>query len=399
MRKIAKALIEPVRLAIEYLSLPTTAKAEIRSDRRGELFDDPGPEVVAKAGINWLSTAQDNSPNHDGGVARNYSLISGWANSYPETTGYIVPTFLNWYDRYGEAGIRDRAHRMLRWFQEIQFPEGGFQGGMIGSRPRVPVTFNTGQILLGLAAGVESFGDEFLYTMRLAADWLKDTQDSDGAWRRHPTPFAIGGEKTYETHVAWGLFEAARVDERRGYGEAGVKNVEWALRKQRENGWFDDCCLDQPETPLTHTIGYAVRGILECWRYSNDDKYFKAAARTLAIIEKLVKEDGRLQGRFDSNWKPAVSWVCVTGCAQLADCFLIASMAGGSGSFYDTGRRLNSFVRRTIQVDGPDETRGAVKGSYPVDGAYGELQYLNWATKFSIDSNLRELDMAGQPAR
>ncbi len=398
MKRIARLLIRPVRLAIEYLSLPKTAKVEIRSDRRGELFDDPGPEVVARAGISWISTAQDNSPNHDGGVARHYSLVSGWGNSYPETTGYIVPTLLDWYDRYGDVQIRDRALKMLRWFQEIQFPEGGFQGGMIGGQPRVPVTFNTGQILLGLAAGVDSFGDEFLSTMRSAADWLINTQEPDGSWRKHPTPFARGGEKTYETHVAWGLFEAARVDEGRGYGEAGVKNVDWALRKQHENGWFDDCCLDQPETPLTHTIGYAVRGILECWNYSNDDKYLEAATRTLTMIEKLVKKDGRLMGRFDSNWSPAVPWVCVTGCAQLADCFIIASTADGSGTFLETGQRLNSFVRRTIRLDGPDETRGAVKGSYPVNGAYGEMQYLNWATKFSIDSNLRELDVAGQPA-
>lgn len=40
--------------------------------------------------------------------------------------------------------------------------------------------------------------------MRRAADWLVETQDADGCWRRHPTPFAEPGEKVYETHVAWG---------------------------------------------------------------------------------------------------------------------------------------------------------------------------------------------------
>ncbi len=43
-------------------------------------------------------------------------------------------------------------------------------------------------------------------------------------------------------------------------------------------------------------------------------------------------------------------------------------------------------------MDGPKETRGGVKGSFPVDGDYGTFEYLNWAAKFFIDSN--ELERA-----
>jgi len=51
---------------------------------------------------------------------------------------------------------------------------------------------------------------------------------------------------------------------------------------------------------------------------------------------------------------------------------------------------LNRFVRKTISIDGEDNVRGAVKGSFPVDGDYGKFEYLNWAAKFTIDSNLLE---------
>ena len=68
------------------------------------------------------------------------------------------------------------------------------------------MTFNTGQILLGLAAGVAEFGDQYRESMEQAAQWLVDTQDPDGCWRKHSTPFAKAGEKAYETHVSWGLF-------------------------------------------------------------------------------------------------------------------------------------------------------------------------------------------------
>ena len=33
--------------------------------------------------MDWLCRAQDCSRNADGGVARDYSLINGWASSYP----------------------------------------------------------------------------------------------------------------------------------------------------------------------------------------------------------------------------------------------------------------------------------------------------------------------------
>src|SRR5205085_10345256 len=124
--------------------------------------------------------------------------------------------------------MRERARRMTDWLVRIQLPGGGFQGGKIDMTPVMPVTFNTGQILLGLAAAETAFG-QYREPMRRAADWLVHTQDPDGCWRKHPTPFATAGEKEYETHVAWGLFEAARIDPDRGYAEAGLANVAWAL--------------------------------------------------------------------------------------------------------------------------------------------------------------------------
>jgi hypothetical protein len=51
-------------------------------------------------------------------------------------------------------------------------------------------------------------------------------------------------------------------------------------------------------------------------------------------------------------------------------------------------------VRRTIRLDGPTGTRGGVKGSYPVSGAYGRYEYLNWAAKFAVDAFLMEMDTA-----
>jgi hypothetical protein len=364
-----------------------------RRDRREGLGDDPGIAWAVEEGLRWLGRAQDGSATSDGGVARHYGLKGGWGASYPETTGYIIPTMLHHARVRGDQLLRARARRMLDWLVSIQLPGGGFQGGMVNQTPVVPVTFNTGQILMGLAAGASEFGAPYRAAMCAAADWLVKTQDPDGCWRRHPTPFAGPGEKAYETHVSWGLLEAERVEPERGYGEAALRNTRWALTHQHANGWFDRCCLGNPVQPLTHTIGYVLRGLVEVYRFSGDPSLLSAARRTADGLLTAVRADGMLPGKLDANWSATVSWSCLTGNVQIAHSLLYLYETTGHKPYRSRAYELNGAVRRTLRVDDPPETRGAVKGSFPVDGDYGRFEYPNWATKFAIDSFTLEQDV------
>jgi len=387
----ARSLRQHVQAWRENWSLPEAAREERRRDR-ALLPPDPGADRVLHALMGWLCEAQDRSASADGGVARSYDLLRGWETSYPETTGYIVPTFLDYARRFGRDDLRERARRMCDWLVAIQMAEGGFQGGRIDSVPAVPVTFNTGQILIGLATAQSAFGN-YLEPMRRAADWLVRTQDSDGCWRRYPTPFAAPGEKEYETHVAWGLFEAARVEPSRGYGEAGLANVRWALGEQRHDGWLPRCCLDDPSRPLTHTIGYALRGVLEAYRFRADAALLDAARRIADGLLLAMGNEGRLPGRLKSGWLPGARWVCLTGNAQVAVCWMLLHRITGDRRYVEAAFAANAFVRRTVRLDGPAAIHGAVKGSFPVDGDYGRYQYLNWAAKFLADSLMMESDV------
>lgn len=387
-----QTLLRHARGLRETFTLTDMARAERRRDRSGLPAADPGSERVLPALMAWMSLAQDHSASADGGVARSFDLLVGWESSYPETTGYIVPTFIEYGRRFSHADSVERARRMADWLVAIQLPGGGFQGGRVDSSPVVPVTFNTGQILLGLAAAQAAFGT-YGEAMRRAADWLVQTQDADGCWRRYPTPFAAAGEKEYETHVAWGLFEAARIDGSRGYAEAGVRNVRWALGSQHADGWLPKCCLDDPSQPLTHTIGYALRGVLEACRFQPDADLLHRARRIADGLLGAIGDDGSLPGRLRHGWTPAVDWVCLTGAAQVAICWMMLSRMTGEQRYADAAFRANAYVRRTVRLDGPAETRGGVKGSFPVDGAYGRFQYLNWAAKFLADSLMLEDDL------
>jgi len=283
---------------------------------------------------------------------------------------------------------------MLDWLVSIQFPEGGFQGGVIGQVPLVPVTFNTGQILLGLVAGVRHFGQAYRAPMQAAAEWLERTQDSDGCWRKYGTPFAAPGEKAYETHVSWGLFEAARLEPRASYADCAIRNIDWALSKQRPNGWFENNCLVDAVRPLTHTIGYALRGVVEAYLFTRVERFLDAALRCADGVLGAVRPDGMLPGRLDANWRGAASWVCLTGSVQIAHSWLLLYRETGERRFLDAAVTVNRYVRRTVRVDGPPEVRGGVKGSFPISGEYGRFEYLNWACKFFIDSNRLERELS-----
>lgn len=382
------------RTKLDQISLPVAARTERARDAHGLPEVDAGTGAVETAALGWLCDAQDQSATHDGGAARDFSLVTGWAASYPETSGYIVPTLIEAGLRRNDPALLDRARRMVDWLVSIQFPEGGFQGGMIGAEPLVPVTFNTGQILMGLAAAKRQFGEAYTEPMHRAAGWLVDTMDPDGCWRKFPTPFATPGEKAYETHVAWGLIEAARstddVTVANRYAEAALRNARWAITKQHPNGWFDSCCLVLPDAPLTHTIGYVLRGLTEIFLYTREEGLLLAALRTADALSQRVGRDGFLAGRLDRSWTGAVSWACVTGSAQIAHSLLILHKELDRPAYRDAAVSLLSYARRTVHLDGPTGVRGGVKGSFPVDGGYGTYEFLNWAAKFLIDAGQAE---------
>jgi hypothetical protein len=377
-------LIESIK---QCLFFPAEARRAIRRDRNPvPARPDPGIDAVVTAGLAWICVAQDRSASRDGGVARHYSVLKGWGDSYPETTGYIVPTVIHFAREFGREDLHARARRMLDWLVSIQMPGGGFQGGMVSATPKVPVTFNTGQILMGLAAGTSHYGERYAPAMRQAADWLATTIDPDGGWRKHATPFAQPGEKAYETHVTWGLLEALRVERNPAWEQAARMNIDWAIGKQQANGWVADCCLSRPATPLTHTLGYYLRGLLEAFEFFQDERYLSATRRTADGLLTALRPDGWLPGRLNSDWRAAVDWVCLTGSVQIAHTWLRLYQLTGEERYLRAGRITNGFVRRTVLVEGPEQCVGGVQGSYPISGLYGQWEYLNWACKFMLDS-------------
>ena len=98
----------------EFYKLSKNEKKEFLRDKKGIPDFDPGPERSIVDAIDWICRAQDSSAKKDGGVASHYSLATGWSSSYPETTGYIIPTVLEYAQKTNNDILRQRAKKDAR---------------------------------------------------------------------------------------------------------------------------------------------------------------------------------------------------------------------------------------------------------------------------------------------
>lgn len=357
----------------------------------------PRPPTDLRAGLQaaaeWLARAQDASGC--GGVCAAYDVSKRqWSGAYPETTGYIIPTFFRYAEFSGNDDYRQRAVRMALWESDIQLEEGGVRAGTMDAKQIVPTIFNTGQVLFGWLAAWRQTGDErFRDSALRAAEWLIAAQDPDGAWRRFASPFATQGVNTYNTRVAFALAKAGHdLDEPR-YLDAAVRNVQWALTQMRANGWLENNDLEDNQRPLTHTIAYATRGILEVGVIAQHASFVEVAAHIARGVAKSQRGNGALPGRLDSAWRAASRWTCVTGNAQMAIIWqrLVAETGDRSwGAAAEHALRFNLSIQDLAASD--KGVRGGMPGSNPRSGGYMKHRYPNWAAKFFMDALMLQLE-------
>lgn len=377
------------------LASRTTKPFRDAADRRrlGRLYSPEHGNVDrnlhVREAVRWLERAQDFG--EDRGVSYGARFGEGFLPSYPETTGYIIVTFVELWRRFGDPTYLDRARAMADWEIAIQLPSGAVMGGKLNSSP-TPAVFNTGQVLLGWSALCAATGDtQYADAARKAANWMLKMQEPDGQWLEGNSDFALKSATVYNVKAAWGLCEAGVVLGEPDYVAAAIRNAEFCLRKQLPNGWFEDCCLTDPARPLLHTTAYAMQGLLGIGKLTGRETFIDAADRTARSLDLRMREEGFLAGRHDRRFQETVSWCCLTGSAQTSIVWSDLYLLGRSPSYRESIVRVNDYLCRRHDVTNTDPTlRGSVCGSWPVWGEYGQYKALNWATKFFVDALLRE---------
>lgn len=338
------------------------------------------------AAIAWLKHAQDVTGN--GGVAQTYLVRhQKWAPSYPETTGYIIPTLYRYAALAGDDDVRKRARRMADWEIDIQHSSGGVLAGALGDSDQ-PTIFNTGQVIFGWVRAFEEEHDErYCQAAIRAAKWLIDVMDEDGCWRKFGSPMTGKQINTYNTRTAWSLARVFDITGERRYLEAAVKNAEWAMTQRNRIGWLAQNCLQDSTQPFTHTIAYAMRGLLEIGAAADRQDLIDAAIVMANAMISALPANGKQAGRFNEQWQPTVKWSCLTGDCQLAINWGRLYKITGEDKYKQATSKILSFVKKTqLLTSENSDIRGAIKGSHPINGGYHPWQYPNWATKFYADA-------------
>lgn len=372
---------------------PSLASMMVR-DKMGRLSSPRTSREHLDATMRWLCLAQDMGGGS--GVSAAYALFHGWRQPYPETTGYIIPTFYDYAELTGQDEYRVRARRMADWEIDVQLPDGAVQGSVyLGKdRPQPPVVFNTGQVILGWCrAFIETRDSRYLAAAERAGKWLVEMQSDDGAWRLDG-PVTETLVHSYDVRVAWSLLEIFQINGDSKLAQAARANLEWTLNQQNDNGWFRNNSFFTSghwDLPLTHTIAYVMEGFQESWRITGEDRYFQAFFKTADRLLKIFEAKNFMPGEFDDQWETSSSYSCLTGNAQIAGVWLRLFLVNQDRRFLDAATNLNNFVKATQGLDTLHPAlNGGVKGSQPFNGKYTPYTYVNWGAKFLADSLMLE---------
>lgn len=355
-----------------------------------DLFNKSRPiyttNIHVEKAIKWLSLAQDST--NDGGVSEGYHLYHGWLPSYPETTGYIIETFFDYYHLIdANESIKSRAIRMADWLLSVQNTDGSIPDSYF----RKKMVFDTGQVIFGFIRTFEETGDNrYREAAVRAADWLIEQQEPSGEWIKCA---ADNIPHTYYSRVAWSLLKVHSVTEDDKYTEACVRNIEWCLKQQNTNGWFDNASFNirNHHKPFTHTIAYTMRGILESGLYLGKQEYVDAVRKSLDRIIASLTDSGFVCGTYDYEWVGDQGYSCLTGNMQIAIILNKTYLATGIEKYHQHAVAINAYTKtRQMAHTKNVNINGALAGSYPIWGGYIHFCFPNWAAKFFMESMMIE---------
>jgi hypothetical protein len=343
--------------------------------------------------VDWIFHAQ----RPDGGIAAYYSLLTGYSESYPEVTGYIIPTLYDFRLLTGDLVARHAAFLATDWLLSLQMASGAFPGGLHasdsgGDKTAQPSVFNTGQILHGLVrAHVETrtaIGNAKILKRAVAAgDWLAAVQQPDGSWTG-PAAYQ-GTAHTYYSMVSWALAQLAAESGDPRHAAAADRNIDWVLAHVQPSGWIDGINL-RGHPAYLHFVAYVIQGTLECGILRRRDDAIQAAAKPAWVLLRKFETHKRLLGTYEPDFRGGQRFACLTGNAQMSCVWLRLFEVTGDLRYLNAALKMNEMLKQLLPARGRHGDAGGVAGSYPIWEAYQPMRFISWGCKFLADALILE---------
>lgn len=327
-----------------------------------------------RAAYDWIERSR--SPR-TGGARAFYTPLRGWARTYPEGSGCLIPTVLRAGEFLHDPEVNRRARALGEFLLDIQDSEGGWHAGTWPARKNAPLsTLATAQIQKGLCLLARDTGESlWLEAASRAAHWLAKGIDESSP--------------TFHTQVAWSLLEVWSLTGEATARDAAVRLLEAARSRRTLFGAFAGWGFGASDSAFTHTIGATLRGFVESARIL--DAWQRYGKPTHIALRRLAGDalatNGRLPGAYDTDWHSNRRYTCLSGNAQIALCLLSAYPVTRNERFPEAARAL---VEEICRHQKPDHViaslRGAIPGSSPLWGRYMRGRYPSWTVKYLCDA-------------
>jgi len=348
-------------------------------------------ELNFELAIKWLLRSIDKGT---GGSRANYSMFwngfKGWTGPYPETTGYLIPTFLEISEIEKWQELRISAENMGKWLMSLQSADGAFPSGIYSGSINSKSIFNTGQIILGQTELFIATGKtKFLESSILAAKWLVKGLNEKGYWSKYN--YVDDFSPSYYTRVAWPILKVASLTLDEELKDGAEKVIEHILTRKKLNGFISGSGFTRDGPSVLHTLAYTIRGLLESAELLNNNEYYSMAEDlSYKILRKFELNKGFL-GAYYNNYQGIKWYQCLTGNVQMAIIWLKIYLKKGDVRFLNAAiKAIDSVAGKQIRHHWNKNLVGAIPGSSPIFGRYMMFRYPNWAAKFFLDAILYE---------
>lgn len=346
--------------------------------------------------LNWIKKSFLSTPDH--GISRGFSLHNknyiksnqfGWQPSYPEVTGYLIPSLIESNEILKDQEIENIINQTSFWVLQISNNPEMCGGNIIETK--TSSVFDIGQILKGLLAYYDSFKNEkFLKQSIKLGDYLLSIEkNNSGSWDSKYIPKSVENKSNdaHHIYITQGLYQLTEITRDKRYYDLAERVVKYTLKYQNNLGQFTNSDFVSSKESLTHNLGYVIEGLIDSYYFHNAEFKLKALEFFCSNLTKLVSDDGFIPGKISYDWKSTKKYSCLTGSAQIAISFIKLYKLNKNPDLLK--KALKIFVYLKEKQNNYDENFGggigAIWGSWPIDGGYQKNQSISWSLKYFID--------------